>query len=98
MPSPGPCAPPAAVDEGVLGDRHLIGIAGLRIEEAIDAALHVRDHGIEPDDAGGADAGDADDPHPGHASEKHEARPGQRHQHGLADVRLSDEQRHHDAE
>ena len=91
-----PAAEPAAAHEGFHRVVDLEGVAGGRIEEALDALGDVRHDEIgagEPDDRGAAEAGDPDQAHAGHEEQR---APDQRDQHGLAEVGLQHQQRHHD--
>ena len=98
VPSPGPAAEPAAAQEGFERLVDLEGVAGRRIEEALDAPRHVRDGEIgdgEPDRRGAAEAEHPDQPH---AGQEEQRAPDQRDQHGLAEIGLQHERRRRDAE
>ena len=96
VPSPGPRPnqPPRMKDFG--GDIDIEGVAGRRIDEAIDALGDVR-HGEERHrqaEAGGG--GKPDHPDEAHARHVEQRAPHQRDQHGLTEIGLHHQQRHHD--
>ncbi len=78
VPSPGPLPEPAALHEALDGGVDLEGVAGLRVEEAVDARGDVRQQrvgGEQPEHAEAAEAqhpeqvqaGQEDEPAPDHA-------------------------------
>ena len=88
-------AEPAAAHEAFGGDVDIEGVARGRIEEALDAARHVRHREIGGGQADAGDAGDAEHPDQPHAGHEEQRAPHQRDQHGLAEVGLHHQQRDH---
>ena len=92
VPSPGPRPnqPPRMKRFG--GDVDVEGVAGGRIEEALDAPRHVRHGVVGAGQADGGRAGEPDHPDEPHAGHEEQRAPHQRDQHGLAEVGLQHQQ------
>ena len=85
-------AEPAAMQEGIERAVGLIGVAGGRIEEAVDARGDMRHQQIGSDDAAGAGEPQRADPHQIDARHIEQRPPHQRDQKRLAEIRLEDQQ------
>ena len=91
-----PSAEPAAMEEGIERPVGLIGVAGGRIEEAVDARGDVGHEQIAGDKAANAERAERGDPDHVDAGHIEQRAPDQRDEKRLAEIRLKHEQQRED--
>src|SRR5262249_49394232 len=88
-----PFAEPAATHETFCGNIDVEGVAGTRVEEALNTTRHMRYGVIGAQKSNGSKPRDACHPDKSHAGHEEQRAPHQRYQHRLAEVGLRDQQR-----